>query len=109
MQIFEVFMFIVSVILLGVIISNKPLKKQYVIALISITILVLVLHIAFGNTRWQLYSLYTVLFVSGIVVYFKLIMHFVMKNIIRISVFLFLFLVNSDISFSQNPTLCLKS
>ena len=86
MHILEVFIYILSIIMMWVIISKRSIKMQYGIPLLSITVLILILYLVFNSTRWQLYTLYLAIFILGILVYFKTIKNIILKNFIRKSI-----------------------
>lgn len=85
MQILELLLYLISIILLAIIFSKKTIKKQYIAALLSLTILTLTLNIIFENFRWQLYILYTALFLVGIIVYLKGILNINFPNFVKLT------------------------
>ncbi len=86
MHIFEVFIFILSMGLMWMFISNRTTKKPYVVSLLSLSVLFLTLHIIVDGSRWQLFTLYFVVLFLGIMVYLKLIVNIVFKNFVRRSI-----------------------
>lgn len=86
MQILEVLLYIISIILIGITFSKRPIKKQHIAVLFSIAIITLTLHLIFGGSRWQVFSLYFAVFVLGTVVYFKVIVNINLKTFVRIPV-----------------------
>jgi len=84
MHILEVFIYLLSVLMMWILMSKKTIKKQFVIALLSVTILVIILHLVIDGTRWQLYTLYLAVLMIEIMISIKTIMNISLKKRIRI-------------------------
>jgi len=84
MHLLEAFLYILSIALLGILISKLAIKKQYVIALFSATIVVLVLNYIIDGTRWQLYMLYLAIFLIIIFNIIKTFFNINLKKSIKI-------------------------
>jgi predicted dienelactone hydrolase len=96
MYLLEAFIYILTITLFGILISKKAIKKQYVIALLIVTVLVVVLHVIIDGIRWQLYLLYLALFLISILITIKTFLIIDLKknikiisNIVLISLFSF--------------------
>lgn len=83
MHILEGLIYILSIVLMWMLISKKSLKKQYVIAVLSVTIFALLLHLIFEGSRWQLYTLYLAIVLLDILVYLKLILNITFQTVLR--------------------------
>ncbi len=100
MHILEVFIYILSITIIWMLISKRTIKKQYVIALFSITVLILILQLISYGSRWQLYALYLSVLILGGMVYLKTVINITLKNYLRKSIIIFtsLLIVISAIS-----------
>lgn len=83
MYILEILIYILSVVMIGIIISKKDLKNNYVLGLLGLLIIVLMLHIVFEGLRWQIYTLYLSAIILGVLVYLTLIMNITFSQILR--------------------------
>jgi hypothetical protein len=111
MIILEMFIYILSILMMWIIISKRTIKSQYGVSLLSVTVLALVLHILFGSIRWQIYILYITVLLSAIIVCFKTIVNIVLKNFVRrITILvLMLLIVLSGVSLFVFPVYSLPS
>ncbi len=72
--------------MIGILIRKKSIEKQHAVILLCITVLVFIVHIFFGDSRWQLYLFYFVYILLGIIIYLKYIVILSAKIWIRRSV-----------------------
>jgi len=86
MHILEAFVFILTIMMMWILMSKKTINKQLMIVLLSVTLLVLILHLIFDGSRWQLYTLYTTIFMIVIVISISKIMNISIKRGIRTSI-----------------------
>lgn len=94
MHLLEALLYVLSLTFLIIIMSKKLVKKEYVIALFGVMIMIIVLHLIIDGTRWQLYMLYLAILLMSIIIIIKTILNInltkrikILSNIVLISLF----------------------
>ncbi len=104
MLILEFLMFGLLTIMIGLMLMKKNIKKLYLITLLSITAMVLILHLSFGLVRWQFYPIYLAIILFGIGFYIiqirgLMVSTFVRRGILLVSSILFFISLGSALVF----------
>lgn len=94
MDIIEIILYIITVILIGVILTKRTINKEYLFILLIITALFFLAHLIFSEIRWQLFIFYPLYVSLGVIVYLKKVRNIGVKNIIRKSVTILLILLS---------------
>lgn len=77
-------MLLIAFVIMGVFaISKKDLKKPYGVLLLTMTGMVMILHMLFEGARWQMYPLYGAIVILGFLVYMKSIMGKSLKRLVN--------------------------
>ena len=63
--------------------SKKTIKKQYILSIVAITVLVLLLQALIVGTRWQLYTLYIAVIGISVMVSLKFQFNITLKKLLR--------------------------
>ena len=87
MQILEIIILFFGLVLIGLNIYKKEIKKHYVIILAVSIGIVILFHSLYGNARWQHYPLYIAIFILCIMIYLKSRKDITTKTLIRRGVF----------------------
>ncbi|MCF7929912.1 MAG: dienelactone hydrolase family protein [Acholeplasmataceae bacterium] len=100
MHLLEVLIFVLSLVMIGLLITKKNIKNIYVLSLPIITILVIILHFLIDGTRWQMYALYIAVIIIIVLLYLKIFKQDHIKQFIKriLIVFLSLFMFISLLS-----------
>lgn len=102
MYILEMFVYILTIIVLGIILSKKSISKKYTVVLLGVGQLGIVLHFVFNDVRWQLVPLYVSLLLLGLLVLLKEVFQVVLNSVVRkslIGIGVFLLVVSGISSF----------
>lgn len=88
MLVLEILMYGLLIILIGLIMMKKRIKKEYLVILFSVSVFVFLLHLFFGYMRWQFYPLYLAGIIAIIGLFLIKIRGIVLKRYLRISIFI---------------------
>lgn len=83
MSILELLIYILSIGLIGIIISKKSLKNNYILGLLTLLIVVLMMNVILDGLRWQVYLLYLSAIILVVLVYLLLIMNLTFPQKLR--------------------------
>lgn len=83
MHVLEILIFILSFLLMTIPFIKKPIKAIYIISLWTITILLVIIHLMIGGSRWQFYTLYLAIILIATYIYMNVIVHMSIKTRIR--------------------------